>query len=237
VLASSAIAKGGLAGGAPQTEEGAYEMNLKRLSLLTAVALAVVAYSAVPGSADILSPGQFGSVYSDCDPGGDPQDCPVQGVPSGPATTFTAGSIVITCQTATIDGTMDGNAPATAVLNFSFADCTTQGSVSCSVDDITGVTFNVTEANNPSATMISTETFGTTITCGGVYSCTWSSNPATNPVTIEIDQATQVATIDDTMNVSGSVGCPGSGTGQWQAQYQITDDEDQDLDLWATGTL
>ena len=109
--------------------------------------------------------------------------------------------------------------------------------MACTVSSINGVPFNILEGNAPSFTLISTATFGMTITCGLVYSCTWSSNPATNPVTIEVDQATQVWTINDTMNVSGSVGCPASGTGTWSGQYQTTDDQDQDLDLWATGTL
>jgi hypothetical protein len=73
--------------------------------------------------------------------------------------------------------------------------------------------------------------------CGGTWTCNWSWNPASSPVTAELDQATQVATIDDTLAVTGLIGCPLSGTGQWEAQYLITDDADQDLDLWATGTL
>jgi hypothetical protein len=212
-------------------------MNLKRLSLVTTLALAVVAYAAVPASADILSPGEFGSVYSDCDPGGDPQDCPINGVNTGDVT-FTAGATVITCRTSNIDGVMDGNAPATAVLNFSFEGCTTQTSVDCTVDDITGVDVDITEANAPSATIVNTEAFGTMITCAGFPgSCAWSSDPSSTPVTAEVDQASQVATIDDTMAVSGLVGCSPDGTGQWEAQYVFTDDADQDLDLWATGTL
>ena len=75
-------------------------MNLKRLSLLTAVALAVVGYAAIPASADILSPGEFGSVYQGA----------VKGVRSGAAPTFVFGSNTITCQTSNIDGLMDGNA-------------------------------------------------------------------------------------------------------------------------------
>ncbi|HMJ95947.1 MAG TPA: hypothetical protein VK486_08840, partial [Thermoleophilaceae bacterium] len=102
--------------------------NLKRLSLLTAVALAVVGYAAVPASADILSGGEFGSPYEGA----------VKGVRSGAAPTLTMGSTVITCQTADFDGLMDGNAPATAELNFSLGGCTTSGGVPCSFTDITG---------------------------------------------------------------------------------------------------
>ena len=220
-------------------------MNLKRLSLVTALALAVVAYAAVPASADILTPGEFGSVYSQCDGGADPdpEDCPVKGVRSGDAPTLTAGSTVITCQSATTDGVMDGDAtaandPAEAELNFQWDDCETQTGQDCTVDDITGVSVDITEANAPSSTIVNTETAGTTIECvEGVFTCDASSNPASTPVTAEVDQATQVATIDDTVAVTGLLGCPLSGTGQWEAEYLITDDADQDLDLWATGTL
>jgi hypothetical protein len=218
-------------------------MSLKRLALLTALALAVVAYSAVPASADILSPGQNGSVYSDCVFGGDTEDCPVKGVRSGAAPTLTAGSTVITCDTATTDGVMDGNAtaandPAEAQLNFAWADCATEEDVECVVDPISDVDVDITEDNDPSATITNTETAGTTIECAeGVFTCNASSNPASTPVTAEVDQATQVATINDTVAVTGLLGCPLSGTGTWDARYLITDDADQDLDLWATGTL
>ncbi len=218
-------------------------MNLKRLFLLTVVALAVVASAAVPASADILSPGAFGSVYSDCDPGGDPQDCPVKGVRSGAAPTFTRGSMVVTCRTANIDGFVDGDAttsgPANGVLNFSWESCTTSsGTEGCSVDDITGVDVDITEANAPSATIINTVTAATTITCASVFSsCNWSWNPSTTPVTAELDQDSQVATINDVGDVAVSFGCPDEGPGMWSGQYLITDDQDQDLDLWATGTL
>jgi hypothetical protein len=209
------------------------KMDLKRLSLLTALALAVVAYAAVPASADILSPGSGGTAYG--------PDGPVKGVRSGAAPTLVAGTTTITCQTANTDGTMNGDAttggPANAVLNFSWGSCTTQGAVPCSVNTITGVNVNITEANHPSATIINTATAGTDITCGAVFTCHASSDPSTHPVTAEVAQASQVATIDDVVSVTGSVGCPLSGTGTWKAQYLITDDADQDLDLWATGTL
>jgi hypothetical protein len=219
-------------------------MSLKRLSLVTALALAVVAYAAVPASADILTPGQFGSVYSQCDGGVDPEpeDCPVKGVRSGAAPTLTAGSTVITCESATTNGVMDGDATAAddaaeAELNFAWETCTTQTGQGCTVDDITGVSVDITEANAPSSTIINTEAAGTTITCAGVFVCNASSDPSSTPVTAEVDQATQVATINDTVAVSGLLGCPLSGQGQWEAQYLITDDLDQSLDLWATGTL
>jgi hypothetical protein len=197
-------------------------MYLKRLSV---VALAVVGSAAVPASADILSPGEFGSVYQGV----------VKGVRSGAPPTFVLGSTIVICQTANIDAIINGNAPATGTLNFSWGGCTTQGGVPCTVGNITGVPFIISEANHPSHTFIPTATFGTTITCGVVLSCNVSSNPGSTPVTAEVDQASQVATIADTVNVSGSVGCPASGTGTWNARYLITDNADQDLDLWATG--
>ena len=200
-------------------------MNVKRLSLVTALALAVVAYAAIPASADILSPGEFGSVYSG----------PVKGVRSGAAPTLVAGSTTITCQTANTSGSINGNAPATGTLNFSWGSCTTQGAVPCSVNNINNVPVSISEANAPSATITNTATAGTTVSCGLVFVCNASSNPTTTPVTAEVDQASQVATIADTVSVSGSVGCPASGVGQWNAQYLITDNADQDLDLWATG--
>jgi hypothetical protein len=200
-------------------------MNLKRLSLLTALALAVVGYAAVPASADILSPGEFGSVYNGA----------VKGVRSGAAPTLVAGATTITCQTANTDGSISGTAPATGTLNFSWASCTTQGAVPCSVANINNVPVSISEANAPSATITNTATAGTTVTCGLVFSCTASSNPASTPVTAEVDQASQVATIADTVAVTGSVGCPTSGTGTWNAQYLITDSNNADLDLWATG--
>jgi hypothetical protein len=217
-------------------------MSLKRLSLVTVLALAVVAYAAVPASADILTPGQNGSVYSDCVFGDDTEDCPVKGVRSGDAPTLTAGSTVITCESATTNGFLDGDATAAddaaeAELDFAWDVCETQTGQGCTVDDIIGVSVDITEANAPSSTIINTEAAGTTITCAGVFVCNASSDPSSTPVTAEVDQATQVATINDTVAVSGLVGCPLSGQGQWEAQYLITDDLDQNLDLWATGTL
>jgi hypothetical protein len=215
-------------------------MNLKRLSLVTALALAVVGYAAVPASADILSPGEFGSVYSDCVPGGTKQDCPIKGVRTGAAPTLVAGSTTITCQTATFTGVMDGDwtdaGPANGTLSFSWGSCTTQGAVPCTVNAINNVPVIFDEANAPSFTIRNTATAGTTITCGVVFVCNASSNPASTPVTAEVDQASQIATIADTVAVSGSVGCPASGTGTWNAQYLITDNNNNDLDLWATGS-
>jgi hypothetical protein len=200
-------------------------MSLKSLSLLMAVALAVVGYAAVPASADILSPGEFGSVYQGA----------VKGVRSGAATTFTAGSTTITCETADIEGIMDGAAPAGGTLNFSWEACRTQGFVACSVDDILGVGVNIDEWNAPSATISPWVSAGTTIVCGFVFHCNVSFNGTSTVVTAELDQWSQVAAINDTVAVTGSVGCPASGTGQWNARYLITDDAGQDLDLWATG--
>jgi hypothetical protein len=218
-------------------------MSLKRLSLLTALALVVVAYAAAPASADITL-GDGGALYSDCVAGGSTQDCSVKGVRSGAAPTLTAGSTTITCQQANTNGVMDGDwvtagppsNPADATLNFSWSQCTTQAAVPCTVGNISNVPVNITEANAPSATIINTATAGTTITCGLVFSCTASSNPASTPVTAEVNQATQVATINDTVSVTGSVGCPASGTGTWRADYLITDSANNDLDLWATGS-
>ena len=44
-------------------------------------------------------------------------------------------------------------------------------------------------------------------------------------MTAEVNQATQVATINDTVSVTGSLGCPANGSGTWNAEYLITDDE------------
>ena len=208
--------------------------NLKRLSLLTVVALAVVAYAAVPASADILSPGSGGSLYQG----------PVKGVNTGDDPTLVAGSITIVCTGALTEGTVDGDrtgvapdpiVPASGELDFSWSGCTAQPSgQGCTVNPITDVSVDILEANAPSATIRNSETAGTTITCSGVFVCNASSNPSTTPVTAEVDQASQIATISDTVAVSGVLGCPLSGTGTWNAQYQITDDSDQDLDLWAT---
>ncbi|HMJ95945.1 MAG TPA: hypothetical protein VK486_08830 [Thermoleophilaceae bacterium] len=204
---------------------------------MTALALAVVAYAAVPASADITL-GDGGAVYSDCVAGGTAQDCAIKGVRSGAAPTLVAGTTTITCQQANTNGVMNGDASggfANATLNFSWSQCTTNTLVGCSVNTITGVPVNIDETNHPSATIINTATAGTTITCAGVFVCNASSDPSTHPVTAEIDQGSQVATIADTVAVTGSIGCPASGTGTWNAQYLITDASNNDLDLWATG--
>jgi hypothetical protein len=211
--------------------------KLKRLSLLTVVVLAVVGYAAVPASADITL-GDGGAVYSDCVAGGTLQDCPVKGVRSGAAPTLVAGSTTITCQTANTTGVMDGAAPATGTLSFTWGSCTTQGAVPCTVNAINNVPVSISEANAPSATITNTATAGTTITCGVVFVCNAQSTiggGSPTPVSAEVDQASQIATIADVVNVSGSVGCPASGTGTWNAQYLITDNNNNDLDLWATG--
>ena len=140
-------------------------------------------------------------MYSGCDMADppNPRSCPVKGV-----------NTVLTCQDALTEGIMDGdataaNAPATAVLDFSWDNCQTSGA-SCTVNDITDVDVAIDEANAPSATIIP-ETAGTTITCAG-WTCTWSWNPSTRPVTAEFDQDSQVATIADTVRVTGGFGCP-----------------------------
>jgi hypothetical protein len=56
-----------------------------------------------------------------------------------------------------------------------------------------------------------------TIVCGGVFSCTASSNPASTPVTAEVDSETQVVYVDDTMGFTGPIACPGAGW--WRAEY------------------
>jgi hypothetical protein len=201
--------------------------RLKRVSLLTTLAVAVVALTAVSASADIHSGGA--GTYSGS----------IKGVNTGPNPTLVAGSTTITCTGALTGGTMDGDwdatGPASGVLDFSWSGCTAApASVPCTVDDIVDVPVNITEENAPDATIINTAEAGTDIVCGGVFNCHASSDPSSSPVTADVDSDTQVASIDDTVDVSGLIACPGEG--QWVAQYAITDDADQPLDLFATGT-
>jgi hypothetical protein len=200
--------------------------KLKRVPLVTALALAVVALAAVSASADIHS-GASGT-YSG----------PIKGTNTGPDPTLEAGSTTIVCTQALTGGTLDGDwdatGPASAVLDFSWDGCSTTAGVPCTVEDIPGVDVNVTEENAPDSTIVNTEEAGTDIVCGAVFQCHASSDPNTSPVTADVDSDTQVASINDTVDVTGLIACPGEG--QWVAQYLITDENGASLDLFATGT-
>jgi hypothetical protein len=185
--------------------------SIKRVSLVATLALAALALTAASASADIVIPGQ-GTAYSG----------PVAGVNTGPDPTLETDTTTITCEVATTGGTMNGATPATGELDFSWDQCSVVGgTASCSVDDIEDVSVDIDETNAPDATIINTERGETFISCALVFNCTAASDPADgSEVEAEVASgADPVASIDDTVNVSG-VGCPSEG--QWVAQYEIT---------------
>jgi hypothetical protein len=205
--------------------------NLKRLSLVTALALAAVALAAGSASADIQnSSGTYVGEF--------------QGVNTGDNPTLVAGNSTVTCTSAlvggfdltasTINGDWNETGPASGNLDFRWSGCSVVSGVqfeTCTVDDVLDVDVAITELNAPDSTVTNTETAGTLISCGLVFNCTATADVSTTPVTAEVDFETQIASIDDTVSVSG-IGCPTSG--QWRAQYAITVPED---DLFATGSM
>jgi hypothetical protein len=204
--------------------------NVRRLSVLLALTLVVVAFTAASASADIVN--SSGTYVGE-----------TQAVNTGPDPTLVAGNSTVTCTSAviggfdttasTIDGDWDETGPASGNLDFRWSGCSVVRDLSfetCTVQDILDVDVSITEANAPDSTITNTEAAGTNINCGVVFNCFASSDPTTSPVTSEVDSDTQVADINDTVDVSG-LGCPTSG--QWVAQYAITVPED---DLSATGS-
>jgi hypothetical protein len=194
--------------------------NLKRLSLLTTLALAAVALTAVSASADIEQSSNPGVPFVG----------PVQGHNVGPNPTLETSTVTITCTEATTAGSIDGDwdetGPATGSLRFAWDGCTAAaGLQTCEVDPVDPTDVNITEENAPDSTITNTERGETFIDCtGGVFTCTAWADPADGTeVEADVDSATQIASIDDTVGVglTGEVGCPDSG--QWVAQYQVSE--------------
>ena len=196
--------------------------SIKRVSLVATLALAAVALTAGPASADIV---EFGTsnVYEDV----------VAGVNSGDDPTLETDQVTIVCGVATVDGEItEGNTPATAELDFGWDDCNIVGGVGCNVDPIENVSVDLDESPAaPDSTIINTELGATFISCALVFNCTASSDPTdgsgltdsggtgsevTAPTTGAADP---VSNIDDTVVVDGPT-CP--ETGQWVAEYTIT---------------
>ena len=212
--------------------------NLNRLMALTGLALAALALTAGPASADIVLFGTNpGVVYEDNPGTGGTNEGPVTAVSPGEniavrETTFVTDQVTIVCEVATIGGTVtQGNTPATATLTFGWDQCRIVASTGCTVDDINGVSFDLDEFT-PDFQLVTTSRAETFISCALVFNCTASSDPTdgsgltdnpfgtgsevTAPTT---GAANPVVTIDDTLVVDGPT-CP--ETGQWEAEYEIT---------------
>jgi hypothetical protein len=190
--------------------------KLKRLSLLAALALAAVALTAAPASADIEQSSNPGVPYVG----------PVQGhdVGVGPTLEMPNG-FAITCEQAVTAGSLDGNAPATGSLRFAWHGCTAMsGGVACEVDAVPHVDIEITE-NPPDFTMTNAERAETFVECaGGVFACTaWSDPSDGTEVSAEVDSATQIASIEDIVGVGlgTEIGCPDSAL--WTAGYELSE--------------
>ena len=197
--------------------------SIKKVWLLTALVPAVAAFSAASASADIEVIGGDGSAYHGA----------VEGINTGPDPTLETGTTTIVCEVATVEGTMLGATPATADLTFGWDQCRIVGGVGCSVDDIPNVDVALNEFSTapdpnpenyltaPDSNITNTETGSTFISCALAFNCTATSDPAAGngAVSATVESDTQVADIDDTVEVTG-LGCP--STGQWVAQYEIT---------------
>jgi hypothetical protein len=196
--------------------------SIKRVSLVATLALAALALTAASASADIITPG--GSAYVGN----------VAGVNTGANPTLVTATTTIVCTGASTGGTMDGNAPATAELDFSWSGCRIVNGVNCTVNAINDVLVNIDESllDAPDATIVNTELGSTFISCATAFNCTASSDPndgsgltdypggTGSEVTADVaGGADPVATIQDDVRVTG-LGCPSTGT--WNAQYLIT---------------
>jgi len=121
---------------------------------------------------------------------------------------------------------MDGGA-LTGTLDFAWTQCTTSGeTVNCSVNDINGVSVAFDEwPPVPDFIIENTSRIQTFISCGHVFNCTVSSDPA-NGSELEgyvVGGPDPIVIFDDTMVVSGA-GCPSQGP--VAAEYEITVPED-----------
>jgi hypothetical protein len=199
--------------------------ELKTLSALMAVALAVAVLATASASADIVnSSGVYGSEQIPATFGATAID-PV---------TFRAGGVEITCFPAGISGEMDGDwdeaGPADASLDFAWDGCTAAaGAQSCTVDPVHDVPVNFTESTllAPDWQMVNTDRLQSFIDCtGGVFDCDWWSDPADGTALVaDVDSETQVISFDgDTVGFGGTFGCPSPG--QYDARYQIVSPED-----------
>lgn len=139
--------------------------------------------------------------------------------------TLETDQYTITCEVATIGGTIDGNTPATGTLDFTWDDCDIVGGTSCSIDHMNDVSIDIGESAAPDATIVTTSRGETFISCGLVFHCTMSTDPADGTeVEIEVaGGADPVLTINDTLKYEGA-GC--ADEIQWVAQYEITEPED-----------
>jgi hypothetical protein len=205
--------------------------NLERLSVLTAVVLGALALTAATASADIEnSSGVYTGPFEAVHPG------PTQNTDPDPSFGGT-----ISCQGASISGTMDGDwdasGPANGVLDFAWEDCTAMvgGVQSCTIDPVTDVPVNLVESSTalaPDWQIVNTDRLETFIDCaGGVFSCdVWSDPGDGTGFVADVDSERQVIEINDEGSVGG-IGCPTSGG--YDARYEITTPED---DLFSTGT-
>jgi hypothetical protein len=189
---------------------------------LTAAALTLaVALAAAPSaSADIVN--SSGTYLG-----------PIEG--AGPAS-FETSSITVNCPDSGIGGTLDGDwtagGPASALLDFSWGGCTTEpSSVPCTLDDLIGVDFEITEENAPDATFANTASAGVGMVCGTIFQCDWSWDADPGELSGEYDSATAILSFDVITDVLGPVGCPGEG--RFRADYWIGTPEDN---LFATGS-
>jgi hypothetical protein len=214
--------------------------RIKRLSLVTALALAAVALTAATASADIVNSSGVYNGYVFAEHNENTGDDP----------TLTAGGVVISCDDATshsdwdqttgeqegIDGDWDATGPANATLDFAWAGCTAAaGAQTCTVDPVHDVPVNFTESTllAPDSEIVNTDRGQTFVNCtGGIFSCDAWSDPADGTAVVaDVDSETQIITINDTVGVGGSLTCPSSGV--WEARYQITTPSDP---LSSTGT-
>jgi hypothetical protein len=206
--------------------------HLRKLALLTALALAAAALAAGSASATVND---------------ETTGLPYSGAVSGTTTaahtpTLTAGTITIACDTASVTGSINGNTD-TGSLSFTWGagdptDCRViaGGVATCTVNDVVNVPIAITptvenKTGIPSGfttdgdgTITNTANAGTTIVCLGVFDCDAAANTDPDPtsgaqVTSLTDSEGAVAHINDTVSVTGTLGCPGSGN--WTAIYTM----------------
>jgi hypothetical protein len=206
---------------------------LRKLGLLTALAMAALAVFAMAASATIKD-STLGGTQSGTTTG--EYSGAITSTETGPSPTLVSGASTVTCTSATANGTSTGGGTSQAELSFAWSGCTVVSGglpTNCTVNPISNVTTVASPTGSGNGILTQAENAGTTITCLGAFVCQATSTTTTGgtagagPVTAVLDAAADTADISDQVQVTGSLGCTDPGT--WDATYAVAQ---TDLEVW-----
>jgi hypothetical protein len=206
---------------------------LRKLGLLTTLALAALAVTAMAASATVKD-STAGGTQSGTTTG--QYSGAITSTETGATPTLVSGASTVTCTSATANGTSTGGGTSQAQLSFAWKTCSVVSGGApaiCTIFAISDVTTVASPTGGGNGIFTQAELITTIISCPGAFECgmrsttTAGGTAGAGPVTAVFDASLNTLTINDQVHVAGSVGCTDPGT--WKDTYEVAQ---TDLEVW-----